>query len=60
MFQNLEESYFHSIDNMMNGATKYGSALFIGTGGSMDSGTIDAHKMFYNPEKYKIYHYKDT
>jgi hypothetical protein len=60
VFTNLEDSYLHSIDNMQNGGTKYGSAMFIGTGGDMFSGTVDAHKMFYAPDKYDIYSYKDS
>lgn len=60
MFSNLEESYLHSIDNMQNGDIKYGSSMFIGTGGDMGEGTVDAYKMFYNPHKYDILSYKDT
>jgi hypothetical protein len=53
-FSNLRESYNNSVDVMKDGSNKFGSALFLGTGGDMDSGTIDAYYMFYNPEEFDM------
>jgi len=39
---------------------KTGTLLMLGTGGDMDSGTIPASKMFYEPEAYDILPFEDT
>ena len=60
MFNNLEQSYGASVECMMNGNIKFGSAFFIGTGGDMEGGgTIGARKFFYDPEAYDIITYTD-
>lgn len=53
-FNNLKSTHEAMVDTMKNSGYKFGSALLIGTGGAMDSGTIDASNMFYNPEPYEM------
>ena len=43
----------------MDGAVKFGSELYIGTGGDMDKGTVDVQKMFYEPETYDMVVFDD-
>lgn len=43
----------------MDGAVKFGSELYIGTGGDMDKGTVDVQKMFYEPETYDMVVFED-
>lgn len=53
MFDNLIDSYNASVECMRDGAWKFGSAVFLGTGGDFQGGgTRDAYDIFYNPEKY--------
>src|ERR1035437_5088348 len=58
-FDNLVESYNSSKECMMNGSSKFGSGIFIGTGGDMQGGTIDAQKMFYDPEAFDMLSFED-
>lgn len=53
MFDNLIDSYNASVECMRDGAWKFGSAVFLGTGGDFQGGgTRDAYDIFYNPDKY--------
>lgn len=48
-------------DTMILGGTKFGTMIYIGTGGAMSSGgTLSAYEMFYNPEDYDIVSFDDT
>jgi hypothetical protein len=60
MFTNLKASYQNSVDNMKDGSYKFGSAMFLGTGGDMEKGTQDAYHMFYNPDVYDLLSFEDT
>lgn len=61
MFDNLRAAYAASVDVMRDGANKYGSAIFIGTGGDMHGGgTKDAHYMFYHPWEFDMVEFEDT
>ena len=61
MFGNLLDTYNATSDNMRDGHYKFGSGLFIGTGGAMDSGgTVDAYRMFYEPSKYDLLEFDDV
>jgi len=59
MFSNLRESYNNSVDVMKDGSHKFGSAMFLGTGGDMGAGTIDAYYMFYNPDEFDLITFDD-
>jgi hypothetical protein len=59
MFENLMEARDNDIETMMSGTNKFGSCFFAGTGGDMDKGTVDAYKMFYNPDAYDILAFED-
>lgn len=59
MFSNLRDSYNHSVDVMKDGSDKFGSAMFLGTGGDMGAGTIDAYYMFYNPHEFDMLAFDD-
>lgn len=59
IFDNLIESHNSSKECMMNGSVKFGSAVYIGTGGDMKKGTVDAQKMFYDPEAYDMLSFRD-
>lgn len=54
MFGNLEGTYNADVETMMNGTIKYGTCVYIGTGGDMEGGTLDAYKMFNAPNTYSI------
>lgn len=60
MWPNLIQSHNSSKECMMNGSVKFGSAFYLGTGGDMESGTVDAQKMFYDPHSYDIISFNDT
>lgn len=59
MFNNLIASRNASVECQMNGAFKFGSMMFLGTGGDMGGGTLDAHAMFYDPESYNLITFDD-
>lgn len=60
MFDNLEESRGAAVECQMNGAYKYGSMMFLGTGGDMEGGgTLDASRMFYDPDSYNLVVFED-
>jgi len=60
MFDNLIPSYNAAVENQRDGAIKFGSMMFLGTGGDFDGGgTKHAYEMFYNPEKYDIIKFND-
>lgn len=61
MFNNLEEVYGATVENQRDGRNKFGTTVFIGTGGDFEGGgTRDAYKMFYNPESYDILPFEDV
>jgi len=48
-------------DTMILGGIKFGTMIYIGTGGAMSSGgTLAAYDMFYNPSNYDIVSFDDT
>jgi hypothetical protein len=59
MFSNLEAAREADKETMMTGTSKYGTCVYIGTGGDMERGTLDAYKMFYAPEVYDIMSFED-
>ena len=60
MFSNLKASHEASVECMKNGAYKFGSCMYLGTGGDMEGGgTVDARDMFYNPDVYDMIAFKD-
>lgn len=59
MFDNLMHARNASVECQMNGAYKYGSMMFLGTGGDMDGGTIDASSMFNDPDSYNLLAFED-
>jgi hypothetical protein len=61
MFNNLIECYKATVENQRDGAYKFGTSVFIGTGGDFDGGgTRDAYEMFYNPQNYDILEFEDV
>ena len=59
MFPNLIQAHNSSKECMMNGSVKFGSGFYLGTGGDMESGTIGAQKMFYDPSSYDMVAFDD-
>jgi len=60
MFNNLKSSHEASVECMKNGAYKFGSCMYLGTGGDMEGGgTVDARDMFYNPDVYDMIAFED-
>ena len=59
MFSNLLDSRNAAVETQMNGSIKYGSMMFLGTGGDMGSGTKDSLKMFSDPETYNLLTFND-
>lgn len=60
MFDNLKSAYENSVDVMKDGSYKFGSAMFLGTGGDMERGTLDAYYMFYHPQEYDLLEFEDV
>lgn len=58
-FNNLIAAQEADVETMMSGTDKYGSCMYIGTGGDMDCGTLDAYKMFYSPDTYSLLAFND-
>lgn len=59
MFDNLLESHEADVETQQMGTYKFGSTLFMGTGGDMDGGTQDAFKIFYDPETFSCLTFDD-
>jgi hypothetical protein len=60
-FNNLEPSHGALKECMNNGSIKFGSGMYLGTGGDMaGGGTIDAQKIFNNPEAYDMIGFEDV
>lgn len=59
-FENLKETYAASVECQRDGATKFGSMMFTGTGG-YDSGLsgLASQEMFYNPNDYEMLTFED-
>lgn len=59
MFDNLIESYEAMKYCWREGNENFGFACLMGTGGDMDKGSIDAAKMFSDPEAYDLLAFHD-
>ena len=53
-FPNLKDSFAAIVPALTAGAYITGQIVIFGTGGDMDSGTVDFADMFYNPELYGL------
>ena len=61
MHSNVLECFDASVENMRLNGRKFGTAIFLGTGGDMEGGgTIGAKEIFYNPGKYDALRFEDT
>lgn len=59
LFKLLKEVHANTKDNLRDGARKTGTLWMLGTGGDMESGTLPAQEMFYNPGHYQIFEMPD-
>lgn len=59
MCKDLLEIHSNNVDTLKDDLNKFGTEIYIGTGGDMGSGTLGAYDMFYNPTKYSILPYND-
>lgn len=53
-FPNLKEAYNAIYPALTGGSYITGQIVIFGTGGDMESGTVDYADMFYNPEAYRL------
>ncbi len=53
-FPNLEAAYKATAPGLRAGKYMTGQIIIFGTGGDMESGTVDFAKMFYNPIGYRL------
>lgn len=61
MFSNIKEAYVASVECQRDGARKFGSMMFLGTGGDMSGGgTLGARDIFYSPDQYDCISFEDT
>jgi len=61
VWENLIESHFADENTQRLNNYKFGSTMYIGTGGDMvGGGTLAAQKMFYDPETYDCLVFDDT
>jgi hypothetical protein len=52
---NIEGIHGAMAESTANGSVKFGSGLYLGTGGDMDGGgTVGTKKMFYDPDAYDL------
>jgi hypothetical protein len=59
-FDNLEAAHGALKECMANGPIKFGSGLYLGTGGDMEGGgTVGAKKVFYDPDAYDMISFVD-
>ena len=54
MFDNLLQAYNSSEPCWKEGTKWYGTPFLAGTGGDMEKGSVDAQKMFYDPDTYNL------
>lgn len=54
VFPNLKDSFNATAPGLTAGKYITGQILIFGTGGDMESGTVDFADMFYNPEQYNL------
>lgn len=59
MFDNLKAAHEASVECMKNGTYKFGSCMYLGTGGDMEGGTQDASEMFYDPDTFDMLAFLD-
>ncbi len=59
LFPDLKGAYKSSIDTQMSGTNKFGTMIFLGTGGNMEKGTVDLAEMYTHPEDYDAVAYPD-
>lgn len=57
---NLQDIFTNTKDNLREGLRKTGTLMMLGTGGDMESGTLDASTMMYEPEAYDLLAYEDV
>lgn len=60
MFRGLIKAQEADLETMRQGTMKFGSCLYIGTGGSMEGGTLDSYRMFFDPTTYDLLEFNDT
>lgn len=60
MFKGLISAQEADIETMKQGTMKFGSCLYIGTGGAMEGGTLDSYRMFFDPATYDILEFNDA
>lgn len=53
-FPNLKDSFNATFPGLTAGSYVTGQIIIFGTGGDMESGTVDFAEMFYNPEQFNI------
>jgi hypothetical protein len=53
-FPNLKDAFYATDDTLRDGRFITGQIVIFGTGGDMESGTVDFADMFYNPEEYNL------
>lgn len=59
-FPNLAKAYSAIYPALTSGAYITGQIIIFGTGGDMDSGTVDFADMFYNPGSYGLMQFENT
>lgn len=59
-FPNLAQSYSAIYPALTSGAYITGQIIIFGTGGDMESGTLDFADMFYHPEAYGLMPFQNT
>lgn len=61
MHANVLECFEANQENMRIDAVKFGTGIYLGTGGDIEGGgSIGAKEMFYNPKKYNMLVFDDT
>jgi hypothetical protein len=58
-FPNLQASYIATEPTLRSGKFITGQIVIFGTGGDMESGTVDFANMFYNPEMFKLLQFQN-
>ncbi len=60
MFRKLIDCWNNNKETVMYGKQQFGTQIALGTGGSMDKGTVDLSKIFYEPEVFNLVEFEDV
>lgn len=58
--RNTKQIHAAMKDAQRDGYRKFASTMYLGTGGDMDAGALEAQEIFYNPDAFELLPFNDT